>query len=118
MAAAAQVGEGQLRGGRAAVTRAGARLARLITPGTVVALPTAPSIAPTIEDRGASSDEFRARCLRLTCIAGLGGLPQVSVPAGILDGCPLGISLIGWRGGDERLLDLALALAPHCGVIS
>ena len=57
------------------------------------------------------------RCLRLTCIAGLGGLPQINVPAGTLDGCPLGVSLLGWRGGDERLLDLAVAIAAHCGVI-
>ena len=118
MAAAAQIDEDELRAGRAAAARADAHLQGLVAPGTVIALPTAPSIAPTIASRGASSDQFRVRCLRLTCIAGLGGLPQISVPAGIIDGCPLGVSLIGWRGGDERLLDVAVALAAHCGVIA
>jgi amidase len=54
--------------------------------------------------------------MRLTCIAGLGGLPQVSIPIGTLAGCPVGLSLIGWAGGDEALLDLAFALARYCGV--
>ena len=117
MAAAAQIDEDELRSGRAAAARADGHLQGLLAPGTVIALPTAPSIAPTIEGRGASSDDFRVRCLRLTCIAGLGGLPQINVPAGIVDGCPVGFSVIGWRGGDERLLDLAVALAAHCGVI-
>lgn len=117
MAAAAQIDEDELRGARAAATRANEYLQGLLAPGTIVVLPTAPSIAPTIESRGASSAQFRVRCLRLTCIAGLGGLPQISIPAGLIDGCPLGVSLIGWRNGDERLLDLAVALAAHCGVI-
>jgi len=32
-----------------------------------------------------------------------------------LDNCPIGLSLIGWAGADETLLDLAVALAPYCG---
>jgi amidase len=115
MAVAATVDADAVSAAHETAARAHAHLRELVEPGTIVALPTAPSIAPTSEV--AASDSFRARCLRLTCIAGLGGLPQVNVPAGISDGCPVGLSLLGWAGGDEALLDAAVALAPHCGVV-
>jgi amidase len=38
-------------------------------------------------------------------MAGLAGLPQVTLPLGRLDGCPLGLSLIAPRGCDCGLLD-------------
>jgi amidase len=31
-----------------------------------------------------------------------------------VEGCPVGLSFIGWAGGDEALLDLAVKLAPFC----
>jgi amidase len=31
-------------------------------------------------------------------------------------GCPAGLSLIGWAGSDEVLLDLAVSLARYCGI--
>src|SRR5262249_44718476 len=88
MAAAATVDADAVSAARETAARARAHLRRLIGPGTIVALPTAPSIAPTSEV--ASSDSFRARCLRLTSIGGLGGLPQVNLPAGVSNGCPIG----------------------------
>jgi amidase len=54
--------------------------------------------------------------MRLTCIAGLGGLPQITIPVGTASGCPVGLSFIGWAGADEVLLDLASTLARHCGL--
>jgi amidase len=87
-----------------------------IAPGTVMALPSAPCIAPKIDTPAAEMDAYRTRVMRLTCIAGLGGLPQVSIPAGTVAGCPVGLSLIGWAGGDEALLDLAVTLAKYCGI--
>ncbi len=102
----------------ARTVRAAARehILALIKPGTVVALPTAPSIAPLIGTAPAALDAHRVQVMRLTCTAGLAGLPQVSLPAGTLSGCPVGLSFIGWPGGDEALLDLAVALSPHCGI--
>ena len=90
--------------------------ARMIKPGTVVALPSAPCIAPRIDTPAAEMDSYRTRVMRLTCIAGLGGLPQVSIPAGTVAGCPVGLSFIGWAGGDEALLDLAVTLSKFCGI--
>jgi amidase len=88
----------------------------LLTPGTIMALPTAPCVAPRIDEPADALESFRVRVMRLTCIAGLGGLPQMSIPVGTVAGCPIGLSFIGWRGGDEALLDLAVTLARCCGV--
>ena len=95
-----------------------AKLHTIFKPGTVVAVPTAPCIAPLIETPAATMESFRLRVMRLTCIAGLGGLPQVSLPVGTISGCPVGLSFIGWAGGDEALLELAARLSPHCGIVA
>lgn len=49
-------------------------------------------------------------------MAGLAGLPQMNLPVGTVAGCPAGMSLIAWAGGDEVLLDLAVSLARYCGI--
>ncbi|MGI8526349.1 MAG: amidase [Pseudolabrys sp.] len=89
---------------------------QIAVPGTVLALPTAPCIAARTDLSGDALESFRVRIMRLTCIASLTGLPQVSIPAGTVSGCPIGLSFIGWPGGDEALLDLAYALSPHLGM--
>jgi amidase len=48
----------------------------------------------------------------------LAGLPQISIPAGTVAGCPAGLSFIAWAGGDEALLDLACDVAKFCGVVA
>jgi len=92
-----------------------AQIRDVIPRTTVLCLPTAPCIAPRIDASANQLEAFRARALSLTCIAGLSGLPQVTIPAVIVDGCPAGLSFIGWPGADEALLELAAALAPYCG---
>ena len=91
------------------------RLHALAKPGTMIVMPTTPTLPPErdIPD-GASIVEFRAMTLGSTCLAGHAGLPQISIPAGTA-GCPVGLSFIGWEGGDEALLDLAVRLAPLLG---
>jgi amidase len=86
-----------------------------VQPGTVLALPTGPCIAPLLGSSFDNLESFRVRAMRLTCIAGLGGLPQVSLPIGTIKGAPVGLSFIGWRGADEVLLSLAVKLARYCG---
>jgi amidase len=88
-----------------------AQLDTLLTPGTVVLLPSAPCIAPLRNLAAAAADQFRRRTMALTCVASLSGLPQLSLPAVDVDGCPLGLSLLGWRGADQCLLDFACRLA-------
>lgn len=96
--------------------QAHAHIRQVVVPGTVLVLPTAPSIAPRVDLTPEELDLFRTRVMRLTCTAGMAGLPQVNLPIGTLDGCPVGLSFIGWAGGDEALLDLACALSRHCGM--
>lgn len=87
-----------------------AHLDALLTPGTVVVLPSAPCIAPPCAMEAGAADHFRRRTMALTCCASLSGLPQLGVPALSVDGCPVGVSLLGWRGGDQCLLDFARVL--------
>ena len=73
----------------------------------MIVMPTTPTLPPEINiPDGASTVEFRAHTLGSTCLAGHAGLPQISIPAGVAAGCPVGLSFVGWAGGDEALLDL------------
>jgi amidase len=91
-----------------------ARLDDVVTPGVVVLMPTVPCPAPRLDASADELQQFRSRTMRFTCVAGLGGLPQVSLPIGLAGGAPAAVSLLGWRGGDEAVLDLATRLAVHC----
>jgi amidase len=87
-----------------------------VKPGTILALPTSPTSPPLADTPAAGLDDFRTRVMRLVVTASISGVPQMSIPAGTVKGCPVGLSFIGWAGGDEALLDLALTLARHCGM--
>lgn len=84
-----------------------AQLDALLADHAVLVMPTVPDIAPPLALPPADTLSVRERSLSLLCVAGLGGLPQVSLPLAVRDGCPLGISLVGGRGSDEMLLMLA-----------
>lgn len=86
------------------------RMDTLLSGNTVLVLPTVPDIAPLLKTPPAQLDDFRARAMSLLCIAGHAGLPQVSLPLAILNGCPLGLSLVAGRGNDALLLQLARAI--------
>jgi amidase len=81
-----------------------------LTADAVLAIPTAPVIAPRHDDTAEAFLAYRDRTLTLTCIAGLARVPQVSIPAGEVEGAPVGISLIARRGADLQLLALAAEL--------
>jgi amidase len=100
---------------RADHAQARAHIHGVAQPGKVLVLPTAPCIAPLLESSFDNLESFRVRAMRFTCIAGLGALPQVSLPVGTVKGAPVGLSFIGWRGADEVLLSLAVKLARYCG---
>jgi amidase len=101
---------------RAVMAQAREHILQTARPGTVMALPTAPCIAPPIDLTAEEMEHFRVRVMRLTCTAGMAGLPQLNMPIGTLAGCPVGLSFIGWPGGDEVLLELACELSRHCGM--
>jgi amidase len=76
-------------------------------PRDLIVLPTTPALAPL---KGAqlppssSSADYYPRALALTSIAGIGRLPQVSMPLGNVGGVPVGLSLAGAEGEDAFLL--------------
>ncbi|WP_051511598.1 amidase [Skermanella stibiiresistens] len=88
------------------------RLEGLLDGKRVLCLPTAP--IPPIR-RDARLSEIRravSRVIDLTAIAGLTGSPQVNLPFGWAGGIPIGLSLIGWHGGDAALIGMAKAMEP------
>jgi amidase len=113
---ASTVTEPEADGARARRVAIAARLHEVIDVGTVVAFPTVPCPAPRLDADTATLELYRSRTMAFTCVAGLGGLPQVSLPLGLVRGAPAAVSLLGWRGGDEALLDLASTVAVHCAV--
>jgi amidase len=115
MAYAATISQGAADEARKIFSATRAEIRARIPFGTIAALPSVPCIAPRVDAAPEELDAFRSRTMALTSIAGIGGLPQITIPIGTLDGCPIGLSLIGWAGADEILLDLAVALAPYCG---
>jgi len=86
------------------------RMASLLSGDAVLVLPTVPHIAPRINSDPKATEDFRTRALTLLCIAGLARLPQLNLPLGTLQGCPIGLSLIGARGADMTLLGVAKQL--------
>lgn len=77
----------------------------LLNDDALLCLPTAPGIAPLLNMPTPELEAFRARAFALLSIAGLARLPQINMPVGTIDGCPVGLSLIAPRGRDRGLLD-------------
>ena len=88
-----------------------ARLRHLVPPGTVLCLPTTPFPAPLRALPVSTLDGLRNRMSCLTSHGGLTGVPQISIPGAMVDGAPVGLSLVGARGADLELLAVAKALA-------
>jgi amidase len=74
----------------------------------LVCVPTAPTVAPV---KGSISydrkGDYYRRALSLTAIAGVGRLPQVSMPLATVGSVPIGLSLIAAHGEDRFLLHVA-----------
>jgi amidase len=111
-AAAARLDPSEVAAATALRAEIRSRMQALLDGATVVLAPTAPGIAPLRGTPEPDLDAFRARALELLCPAGHAGLPQVSLPLGTIDGCPVGLSIIAAPGRDEQLLGLAAALDP------
>jgi amidase len=83
------------------------RVRQLVGDAAVIVLPSAPGGAPRLRASEDEVEAFRQRIQRLTSIAGLAGLPQVSLPGLTMEGVPIGLSLIGPAGSDRSLLSVA-----------
>ncbi len=87
-----------------------ARLTALLPPGTILCLPTTPFPAPPKGLPLATLEPLRARITCLAAHGGLAGLPQVSLPGALVDGLPVGLSILGSRGSDAALVAVARAM--------
>ncbi|KAI7243865.1 hypothetical protein KC345_g12160, partial [Hortaea werneckii] len=67
-------------------------------------IPTVPGTAPLRGGDPAQLELNRSGVMMLSCIAGLAGLPQITLPVAGPGGLPLGLSVIGGYGQDLNLL--------------
>lgn len=83
------------------------RLVELLGSDGVLVLPTAHDLPPLRDAPVSAQIAFREKTLALTCVASLCRLPQINIPAVLVDDCPVGLSFIAGPRGDQLLLDLA-----------
>jgi amidase len=97
---------------RASIAR---RVHEAVGDGTGLLIPTAPCIALRIDATENEIGHFYRNALTLTSIAGHAGVPQVSLPAGRIEGCPVGLSVLASPRHDRALLDLGVRYADGIG---
>ncbi|MBW8893303.1 amidase [Variovorax paradoxus] len=105
------VTDAQIVAGRAFRIAFRSHLAKLLGSDSVLLMPTMPDIAPLRSEGEAGLEDYRNRAIRMLCIAGLAGFPQLSMPLAQRHGAPLGISLLGPAGSDRSLIGLAERIA-------
>lgn len=89
------------------------RIRGLLGTDGLLLLPSAASLAPLRVSTAAEVDAVRLRTMAITCIAGLCGLPQVTLPVRTPTGDTLGLSLLGPAGSDLALIRIARSLYAH-----
>jgi amidase len=84
----------------------------------VLVMPTLPIVASTIPPADASRDELLARSLEMianTAPFDVSGHPATSVPAGLSDGLPVGLMIVGRHFADGTCLRVARAYEEAVG---
>lgn len=79
-------------------------LEELLGDDGLIVMPTVPGAAPLAAASFDDLQDYRERAIRLLCLSGLTGFPQLTLPLASIDGAPFGISLLGPRGSDLALL--------------
>jgi amidase len=77
----------------------------------IAIVPSAAGLAPLLNESGDAVDQLRMRTMHITCVAGISGVCQVSIPLKNSAGVPVGVSLMGPSGSDLALIRLATALS-------
>ncbi|MDQ0349123.1 amidase [Ancylobacter vacuolatus] len=107
LAAAAKVGGTEAQAARQQADTIAGELDATIA-DALICLPTTPGLPPLRATASAEIENaYRARAMQLLCPAGLGGLPQITVPVGAVDGAPVGLSILARGGRDMALLEVA-----------
>ena len=87
---------------RCAASRFRAELLEMLGKDGFLVLPTVPGAAPLKSAPHQEMQAYRERALRLLCLSGLSGFPQITLPIGEVHGAPFGISLLGPPNSDHR----------------
>lgn len=82
----------------------------LLPDNAVMVLPTSPGPGPFLTASESALNDFRLAAFEILCVAGLSGLPQLSVPSGHVDQGPVGLSFIGPKASERALIALAAPL--------
>jgi amidase len=106
-AAASRVTEAEYRQARADRLDVMRHIHDLLGKDRILVIPTMPGIAPRLDASEADFEAFRVSAISSLSIAGLGGCPQISLPVATVEGCPLGLSLVGPPGRDRALIAVA-----------
>jgi amidase len=93
------------------------RIERLVPPDTAIIMPITPCPALTENAPGDVIGWFYQRALTLTSVAGHCGAPQVVLPLGRWQECPIGLAILGPRGSDRTLLQLAAKIAAQAAAM-
>jgi amidase len=84
----------------------------------VLVMPTVPDIAATLPTGGEDNMTLLAQALRMagnTAPLDATGHPAISVPAGLVDGLPVGMMIMGKRFDDATVFKVAGAFESVCG---
>jgi len=92
------------------------RLDRLLDGRRMLCMPTSPILPIGRDARLSDMRTAVHRIVDLTGIAGLTGMPQVNLPVAAIGSVPVGLSLIGWRGGDTALVGAACAITRDLSI--
>jgi len=85
---------------------------RLLCENVIVALPTLAMNPPTRDAAPESFAAFRAACIKLLCLSGLSGYPQLAFPIVNCTG-NVSLSLFGARSADRMLMNVARRLTAE-----
>ena len=88
-----------------------AHVRAMLSDDAIAIVPSAAGLAPLLNESGEAIDLLRMRTMHLTCVAGISGVCQVSIPFKNSAGVPVGVSLMGPAGSDLALIRLATALS-------
>lgn len=95
-------------------------LNEFLGPNDLLCIPTTPAPAPIKGSLGLdrTAGDYYPRTLSLAAIAGIGRLPQITLPVADLTGVPIGLSLLARHGRDGFLMAVAQLVASMQGIKS
>jgi amidase len=93
-------------------------LESLLSADAAILTPVTPCPALSIDAPTDAIGDFYHRALILTSVAGHCGAPQVTLPLGRWQGCPIGLSLLGRHGSDRALLEFTVQVASQIAAMA